>query len=185
MTSNICVDPGHGMSNRKIGLYDPGAVHQESDAKFEEATIALQYGLTLRSELSGRGLKVFMTRDDAEDHAPVVQRAANAQKAGCDFFVSIHLNAFEADSAKGVEVLYRATANKALATKLSKALSIASGIKDRGAKLREELAVLSFSGGPALLIELGFIGNDGDREILLNPAMRQNLCRVIADVILA
>jgi len=183
MPTKFCVDPEHGMSNRKSGLYDPGAVHKEGDAKFEEATIALQYGLTLRNELISRGKQVFMTRDDAEDHAPVVQRAGNAKKAGCDFFISIHLNAAEVDSATGVEVLYRASADKAIAAKLSKALSTASKIKDRGPKLREDLAVLTFNAGPALLIELGFIGNDKDREILLNPVMRQDLCRVIADIV--
>ena len=100
MVSKICVDPGHGMSNRKAGRYDPGAGHEENGVKYEEATIALQYGLTLRAELQARGKSVFMTRDDATDHAPVGQRAANAKKVGCDMLISLHLNDFDGNRGK-------------------------------------------------------------------------------------
>jgi N-acetylmuramoyl-L-alanine amidase len=40
----ICVDPGHGMSNRAPGVFDPGATHTENGFQFREADIALSYG---------------------------------------------------------------------------------------------------------------------------------------------
>lgn len=67
----ICVDPGHGMSNRQPGLYDPGATHTENGFVFEEASIAFQYALSLKDTLRARGVDVFLTRDDAADHAVV------------------------------------------------------------------------------------------------------------------
>ena len=159
MAKKICVDPGHGMSNRVKGVFDPGAMHLEGTMRFEEAVIALQYGLALRNELQSRGAAVFMTRDDATDHAPVGMRAANAKAAGCDVFVSVHLNDFDDDNANGFEVLYGATAHRAFAEAVHKTVLAVVKLKDRKAKPRTDLAVLKFA-GPAALIELGFIAND-------------------------
>ena len=56
-----------------------------------------------------------------------------------------------------------------------------TGLRDRDIKERPDLAVLKFK-GPALLIELGFIANDKDRGVLLNPAMREKVCKGVANV---
>lgn len=66
----ICIDPGHGMSNRQWGIYDPGATHVENGFQFQEAAMALRYGLALRDILRERGVDTFMTRDDDTDHSP-------------------------------------------------------------------------------------------------------------------
>jgi N-acetylmuramoyl-L-alanine amidase len=65
---------------------------------------------------------------------------------------------------------------------MQEALIRVTNLRNRGAKQRMDLAVLRFS-GPAVLIELGFIGNDGDRETLLNPAMREKVCTAVADIV--
>jgi N-acetylmuramoyl-L-alanine amidase len=44
----VGIDPGHGMSNRQRGIYDPGATHVENGFRYEEATIVLKYGLVLK-----------------------------------------------------------------------------------------------------------------------------------------
>ena len=184
MVKKVCVDPGHGMSNRSKGVFDSGAVHVEAGTSFTEAVIALKYGLTLRDEFRARGIEVFMTRDDDADHAPVGQRAKNAKDAGCDLFISLHLNDFDDDSANGLEVLYGDNADKDLAQRLHDALLAVTKLKSHGNDLRTNLAVLKFQ-GPAVLIELGFIANDTDRETLLNPATRAAVCKAIADTVLA
>ena len=180
----VAVDPGHGMSNRQTGIFDPGATHVENGFRHEEATIALKYGLILKDIFRARGHDVFMTRDDGEDHAPVGMRATNAKNAGCNVFVSLHLNDFDDDTANGLEVLYRGTDDKAFAQDLQTALLGITGFKDRKIKKREDLAVLKFN-GPSALIELGFIAHDGNRETLLNPQKRDAICDAIAAVTIA
>lgn len=175
----VAIDPGHGMSNRKNGIYDPGATHTENSFRYEEATIVLKYGLMLKDIFRAMGQEVFMTRDDPEDHAPVGKRAVNAKSAGCQVFISLHLNDFDDDSANGLEVLYRDIQDKALADKLQKELLFVTGFKDRKVKKRDDLAVLKFS-GTVVLIELGFIANDSNREVLLNPQKREEICQAIA-----
>jgi N-acetylmuramoyl-L-alanine amidase len=123
-----------------------------------------------------------MTRDDDMDHAPVGQRAKNAENAGCDVFVSLHLNDADDDSANGFEVLHGDNHDKDFAQKLQNAVLKVNGLKDRKIKLRPDLAVLKFN-GRAALIELGFIANDKNREVLLNPQKRQAICEAIADVV--
>jgi N-acetylmuramoyl-L-alanine amidase len=162
----IAVDPGHGMGNRTKGKYDPGAVASSGTMTYAEADIALRYGLSLNWLLKEKGIRVFMTRSSSADSAPVGQRAAGAEEAGCTHFISLHLNSAGA-SASGVEVLYRYHDYEPLAAQVSSRVSQFSGIKNRGAKQRTDLAVLRFN-GPAILVELGFITNKKDRDILLS-----------------
>ena len=166
------------MSNRSSGVFDSGATHRESGTEFRESDIALKYRLTLREKLRERGHTVFMTRDDNEDHTPVSRRARMAEDAGCEAFVSLHLNDFEDDNANGVEVLFRD--DRALAQKMQDVLVRVSGLRDRTIKQRPDLAVLNFR-GPAVLVELGFIANDKDRNTLLSTSKRDAICEAIAD----
>jgi N-acetylmuramoyl-L-alanine amidase len=177
----VAIDPGHGMSNRQMGIHDPGAIHVENGFRHEEATIALKYALVLKDVFRAKGHDVFMTRDDAEDHAPVGKRARNAEEAGCEVFISLHLNDFDDDAANGLEVLYRGADDEAFAQELQSALVTITSFKNRGIKKREDLAVLKFR-GVAALIELGFIANDKNRETLLNPQKRMAICEAIAQV---
>lgn len=180
----VCVDPGHGMSNRQPGIFDPGCTHTENGFLFREADIVLKYGLTLKDVLRAQGIDVFMTRDDDTDHAPVGKRAGNAKNAGCDRYVSIHVNDAESDLANGFEVLFGDAKHKALAQKMQTALLAVLKIKDRTIKLRTDLAVLKFN-GPAVLIELGFISFDKDRDTMLNPQIREDVAVAIAKVLKA
>jgi N-acetylmuramoyl-L-alanine amidase len=177
----VCVDPGHGMSNRRLNVFDPGAVHFENGRNFQEAAIVLHYGLTLKDMFRARGVPVFMTRDDNEDHAPVGQRAGGAKSAGCDVLISLHMNDVDDDRANGTETLFKDGADKALAAKLQAAMIGITGLKDRGLKPRDDLAVLRFN-GVAVLLELGFIANDKDRNKLIDPQTRDAICAAVAQV---
>jgi N-acetylmuramoyl-L-alanine amidase len=176
----IAIDPGHGMSNKKWGVYDPGAISEEYGSVYKEADVVLQYGLTLRTVLLNRSIGVFMTRDDEKDHAPYQDRARNAENAGCTMFISLHMNSSEQQIARGTETLYRD--DKDFAQKLQDAVLSVGGLKDRKIVKRDDLAVLKFQ-GLAALIELGFIYDDEDRKVLLNPQKRLAICNAIADVV--
>jgi N-acetylmuramoyl-L-alanine amidase len=178
----VAIDPGHGMSNRQHGRYDPGAVHVENGVQYQEADIALEYGRTLRDIFNKKGHQVFMTRDDKQDHAPLGQRVANARNAGAQVLLSLHLNSVEDDDANGLEVLYREPKHKDLAQDLQTSLLKITGFSDRKVKKRTDLAILKFNGAAAM-IELGFIANDANRAIVINPQKRQEICEGIANVI--
>lgn len=180
----IAIDPGHGMSNAKPNVFDPGAVKKVGSETFAEADIALKYALTFKQFLVDKGIDFFMTRTSSADAAPVGGRATRATNAGCTHFVSLHLNSFSSPTAAGVEVLYRDDAKDApLAAQLQNALVNVTHFKDRGIKKRTDLAVLKFKPGTAVLIELGFISNDGDRNFLIERDNRIAICQAIVNVL--
>lgn len=90
----------------------------------------------------------------------------------------------DSEQANGFEVLYGSPKHQALAQTMQTTLLKVVKLKDRKIKLRTDLAVLKFK-GPAVLIELGFIAFDSDRQTILNPQVRADVCAAIADVIQA
>ena len=97
--------------------------------------------------------------------------------------VSVHFNS-SADGtvnrAIGVEVLYYS--EKDLASKLSKGISSASGLKDRGAKERKELSFLAKTVEPAVLLEICFVNSSVDVEIYKQHF--ENICQSIATTLM-
>ncbi len=177
----IILDPGHGMGNRKRGVYDPGACF----GNISEAAIAMEWANELRAILKDRKQTVVRTRVDAKDPCPVSRRDDIATSYGGDIMISIHCNS---GGGTGAEVFYRGADDRAMAEKLSTVVSATLGIKNRGSKTESEsqhasLAVMEFD--KCWLIELGFIDNSDDRAKMLEPALRNAACMAIADVILS
>jgi N-acetylmuramoyl-L-alanine amidase len=177
----VCLDPGHGMSNRRAGAYDPGACAFGK----KEAEIAMDWVNELRVILQARGHKVVRTRINGSDPAPVGERAGIAEEYGCDIMISIHCNAANG-SANGTETFYRGEFNKELASKINAALCASLGTKSRGVKTESasqhsRLAVMAFQ--PCFLIELGFIDNAGDLEKMIDPVRRLAACEAIAELL--
>lgn len=91
--------------------------------------------------------------------------------------VSVHFNsASRTDKGLGVEVLYYD--QKELAAKVSKAISDVSGLINRGAKERKELAFLRNTNKPAILIEVCFVNSTVDVAIYRRDF--EKICQVIA-----
>ena len=177
----VILDPGHGMSNRKRGVFDPGAVSNG----VREADIALDWVNELRGILQARGIKVVRTRRNNADPCPVWRRDDIAVSYGGDIMLSFHCNA-AGGKASGSEVFFRGEDDRPLARKLSAAVSSALGIRDRGAKTEKDsqhasLAVLEFD--KCWLIELGFIDHAGDRAKMLDAGLRRAACEALAKVI--
>lgn len=181
----ICIDPGHGMSNRKRGVYDSGATVTVEGKKITEAEIVMEWANELRGILIGMGHKVVRTRKDALDPAPVVERAHTAMVHDCEIFISLHCNAANGQ-AKGTETYYRGDKNKSLARACNDAVVTALGTRDRGVKTEDasqhtRLVVLNFP--RAVLIELGFIDHAGDRASMMDEGKMLLACQALADAI--
>ena len=87
-----------------------------------------------------------------------------------DIFVSIHCNSFSDSQANGIETLHFPDSKKGikLANNIQSELVSNTGMTDRGIKPRDNLFVLKYTKMPAVLVELGFISNQSDREKLLD-----------------
>ena len=80
--STICLDPGHGGR-------DPGFVV----ASKQEKKYVLLLAQELQAMLVKQGFKVVLTRK-RDTFPELSDRAATANRAGADLFVSLHFNAF-------------------------------------------------------------------------------------------
>lgn len=96
--------------------------------------------------------------------------------------VSVHFNSSGTTVNKpiGVEVLYYS--QKELASKLSKAISVASGLIDRGPKERKELSFLSKTNKGAVLLEVCFVNSSVDVELYKQNF--ENICQTIATTLM-
>lgn len=178
---NVIIDAGHGMSNKKAGVYDSGAV----SAGVNEAEIVMDWANCLKMILERDGHKVIRTRIDHKDPCPISQRAKIANKYKGEIMLSLHCNAFNT-LASGTETFYRGAENKETARKINDAVSGVLGSQNRGVKMEGQsqhstLAVMSFQ--PCFLLEIGFIDHFRDREKMLDENLILQACEKLAKIL--
>ena len=160
----VYLNPGH---DRK---YDSGAVNPNDGLR--EADVAWNVGELAKGYLEAAGCEVMMRQSDnlageawREDRQTPVCQEANDWPA--DIFVSIHCNAFNG-SANGTEVeCYQLGGEGArLAQCLQNQLVDTLGTVDRGVKAMPQLMVLKHTDMTAVLVEIAFIDNEADADLL-------------------
>ncbi len=91
----VMLDPGHGG--------DDGGARGAKGLK--EKTAALAIGRVVAEKLEAAGFETVFTRED-DRLIPLWDRAKAANSQGADLFISLHLNAAKARSARGSEVYF-------------------------------------------------------------------------------
>jgi N-acetylmuramoyl-L-alanine amidase len=177
----IILDPGHGLSNKRAGVFDSGAV----SGQFREADIVMDWANEIRAFLRCAGHKVIRTRINNSDPAPIGERASIAENFGGDVMLSLHCNAFNG-TANGTETFYRGAHNKNTAEAINAAVVDALGTVNRGVKTENQsqharLAVMNFQ--PCFLLEIGFIDHVGDRQKMTDPLLRAQACAAVAEIL--
>lgn len=179
----IAIDPGHGMGNRRQGVFDPGAVCRADGIAYKEADIVLSYGLTLRQQLEAMGHEVFMTRIDNEADTPLVERTRRAENEGCKAFISLHTNAHPNPAANGLEIYFKGKGARGFAKTIQNELLRTTGMRNRGVRpIRGASNKVRFD-GIAILVELGFLTNAGDRQRVLGNEREADVCQAICRVV--
>lgn len=165
----ILLDAGHGGK-------DHGAVN--SDYGRQEKDIALEVVLALGNMLRDAGHNVLYTRD-RDNYISPADRLNMIKRYKPDCFVSVHCNSASNPSASGVETIYRDDYDVELAHHVHIALVEHTGLRDRGVKqdigdLGRRLAVLGNLETPACLVEIGFISNEEDLEVIEDESLIAN-----------
>ena len=179
----VFINPGHDLD------YDSGAVSPRTGLR--ECEVAAHVGALVKHYLEAAGCTCKLMQSDnlaptstgrsryADRQGPTVTETANDWDA--DIFVSIHCNSAEADGACGTETFaydLDGGAGEKIATCIQDQIVDALNTVDRGVKANPKLFVLRYTAMPAVLVELGFISNAGDEELL---ATRQDdFARAIA-----
>jgi len=170
--AKVVLDAGHGGR-------DPGAAYQGRQEKDDVLRLALAVGEILENN----GVDVAYTRTTDVYNTPA-EKAMMGNNAEADLFVSLHRNAtLNPGALNGSETLvFRDQGIPAeLARNINAGLSKA-GFMDRGVTERPNLVVLRRTRMPAVLVEAGFIDDEGDNQVFDNNF--QEIAQAIASGIL-
>ncbi|MDC3041123.1 N-acetylmuramoyl-L-alanine amidase [Prochlorococcus sp. AH-736-B08] len=173
---SVVIDPGHGGP-------DPGAI---GIGGIKEADVVLEVSKIVEKLLSGKGVKVSLTRNKEVD-LDLPPRVYFANKTNSDIFVSIHANASRGKrrDINGLETFYyRGWRGRLLAKKIQKQiLTVSPGSPDRGVK-QGRFYVIKNTRMPAVLVEIGFLTGRIDARRLEKEAHRKRIAYAIAKGIL-
>ncbi|WP_226678463.1 N-acetylmuramoyl-L-alanine amidase [Mesobacillus jeotgali] len=166
----LYLDPGHGDT-------DPGA----QGNGLREKDLTLDIARRIRSILidSYQNINVMMSRT-SDITKSLNQRTDEANAWGADFYMSIHINAFNG-TAQGYEDYIHSSLSDSSATARYRDIIHAEVVKlnqlnDRGKK-KADFHVLRESAMDAMLSENGFIDNAHDAALMKQASWRQNVAQ--------
>lgn len=194
----VVLDPGHGNNNAARGercstprTYAVGVKINGEDKEWTESEFALDFAIRVRERLMDEGYRVLLTRG-SEENPDCTERAGVANRADADAIVSLHLNAFSDPEVNGTETfvcresscgLSRVKESNALADSIHQKLTWY--FRDRGVKkdtryAGKQLGILREAKMPAVLVEIGFLTGEKDKELFAESELRDKVASEIA-----
>lgn len=179
----IILDPGHGGP-------DGGAVGGD----VLEKEVALNVAVKLRDYLQQQGALVLLTREDDSDLAAkdtkgysrrkvedLKKRVQLINESEADLFISIHLNAIPSPRWRGAQTFYYGSLieNERLAKFIQAELRRNLENTDRSAKIINTVYLLKYAKKPGALVEIGFLSNPEERELLASDHYQTQLAASI------
>ena len=162
----VYIDQGHNPT----GSHNTGT---ESEGIYEQDLTYL-IGVKLAQLLIADGrFEVRLSRPTSttvlgtDNNSSLDARVQGATDFEADYFISLHINSFTQDTASGIEVytLEDTGISYDFGSALLQGLIDATGLRNRNMKTGE-YRVLKNATMPAALVEMGFLSNPGDRELL-------------------
>ena len=187
----ICIDPGHqekGDSNSEPVA--PGSYVKKARVssgatgvatKKPEYILNLEASTVLKHILEGKGYKVIMTRESHDVNISNSERAIFANNNKADMVVRVHADSLNNPGKTGVllrTAIYEDSQNCAnlISSKMKEA-----GIKVNGVFERGDLTGLNWSQVPVVLVEMGFLSNYTEDQMMSNPEYQTKLMQAISD----
>ncbi|WP_169718026.1 N-acetylmuramoyl-L-alanine amidase LytC [Sporomusa silvacetica DSM 10669] len=167
----IVVDPGHS------GPVEPGACA----GGVRECDVVLSIAKLLAEQLDEQGHDVLLTRNGEINTDALDFRAGLANANQADLFVSIHANSAANPAAHGTEVYHypESEQGQRLAGLIQSRLVAELKTANRGVK-EANFQVLRETDCPAVLVEVAFISNEADRQLLTAYACQLGAASAIA-----
>ncbi len=167
----VVLDAGHGGS-------DYGAIREG----INEKDITLDVTQRVAAILKSKGYKVALTRKD-DTFVSLQDRVTFSENETPEIFVSIHVNSAVATEPKGIETHYYHDYSNNLAKVVHSHLVKNIDTKDRGL-FKSKFYVINHTTVPAILVEMGFISNEEERNELVSDSRKQKTAKAIADGII-
>jgi N-acetylmuramoyl-L-alanine amidase len=169
MPIKVYIDQGHNPRDYNTGAEGNG--YYEQDITYEIGVRLYEY-LAENPDFTPR-----LSRPTPEtilgttNSSSLTARVNEANAWGADVFISLHTNAAINPAANGAEALIYSRNSEIsyeLAEDILEEMTLVTGVRNRGVIERPGLYVLRRTNMPAVLVEMGFITNPGDAELMVN-----------------
>jgi len=188
VTPYFVLDAGHGGEDG--GAEDGGVVEKDINlsVSLKIADLCTVFGYPARLTRTDDRL-LYDAYGDLDDYRgkkktyDLKNRLRIAEESGAPFFVSIHMNRFPSSSCHGLQVYYSPNAEESrlLAEWIQSnaALVLGDGVTRPIKEAGDSIYLLDRLKIPAVLVECGFLSNEGDRASLVTPAYQNALAAVL------
>lgn len=163
----IYIDQGHNPTGYKNAGVEGNGLYEQD--------LTFSIGKLLANMLIADGrFEICLSRPTSttvlgtDSETSLKARVDGAKEFSADFFISLHINAFETTSPNGVEVHVAEDGGESYAFggALLDGMLASTGLNNRGMRISPNLYVLENATMPAALLEMGFITNEGDAAFL-------------------
>ena len=192
----IVIDPGHQRhANSDTEPLAPWSDEQKAKVSAgtsgvstgrPEYEVVLEIALKMRDYLESQGATVILTRSSNDVDISNVERAQIAVDNQADVFLRLHCDASDSSSARGIGVFVCSRGELAdyqekWGNWLGNCLSEATGSNYRGCDASTRYSGLNWATSvPSFLLEMGFMSNATDDELLSDPDYQHELCVGVA-----
>ena len=172
---NVVIDAGHGG-------HDYGAKIDY----FSEKSVVAEITKKIQTLNKNANVKIHFTRED-DSFIELLKRATFINDVKPDLAISLHLQSQKNTTVNGFEVYVsdQSTSyekSNELAVQFEKSYSENTKLRSRGVKTAPFI-ILKKSNYPTMLVELGFLSNQNDRNYLTSDAGQTEVAQTILDFV--
>lgn len=197
----IVIDPGHsavvaegteplGPGSSEYKAADTSGTSGVSTG-IPEYELTLTVSQKLKVELENRGYMVILTRETSDIPLSCTQRADVANQNEADAFVRIHANGSENSSAQGAMTICTTPSNSFVAALYSQSRALSdciinqlcavTGCENDGVWETDSMSGNNWSQVPATIVEMGYMTNPQEDQLMATEEYQQKIVQGIAD----
>lgn len=196
----IGIDPGHQEhANREQEPIAPNSKKtkdkvasgtQGVKTRVPEYQVNLEVSLQLRDALEALGCEVYMTRETNEVDISNLERAQMMNELGVDLVLRIHCNGSEKKTDRGIGLYVTKTGDIAeesfaAAKAILPEMLRTTGAHDHGIHKRDTYTGQNWSTVPCVMVEMGYMSNPDEDELLNDPEYQAKLVQGMLEGICA
>ena len=196
----ICIDPGHqAKGDWKSEPIGPGSSYQKArvssgtvgiSTKKPEYVLNLEASEILKHILMSKGFEVIMTRETHDVNISNMERATLANDKNANMVIRIHADGSDNTSITGASLLVPSQKGKYTSSIFEASYECADLIKNKmdnggfkvnGVFERDDLTGFNWSKVPVVLVEMGFMSNYNEDQMMSNKDYQKKMMQSIAD----
>lgn len=163
----VVIDPGHGGID--VGATSVSGLYER------DFTFSLSKKVNEILEKEGR-IQIYIING----YIDYKDRPSFANELNVDLYISIHGNIFETPDVSGTESYYYNNESKILAEVIHNHVVSTTGFNDRGVK-KEELFVVRDTEMPSVLLEVGYLTNPQEEQMMFDDGFQYLIAESICD----